>query len=79
MIAYCYASGQIEFGRTVPEGAIEIMRGPARKVRKLIEARARHAYDGKTLLVPGVPEAPNEDAALAALIAFVKWLQGDTP
>jgi hypothetical protein len=75
MIAYCYRSGQIMFGRTVPEGAIEVTRGPAKKLRKLICAVARHAYDGKTLLVPGIPEAPNERQAEAALRRFKDWIK----
>lgn len=76
MIAYCYASGLIEFGRKVPDGALEITRGPAKTVRNLMIATARHGYGrsaGK-LLVPGVPEAPNQSAGLDALLAFRRWL-----
>lgn len=71
MRAYCYASGLIEFGRHVPEGALPIARGPARKLRDFIDAVSRHAYDGETLLVPGVPEAPDQSAGLNALQAWL--------
>lgn len=75
MIAYCYATGRIEFGRTCPDGAIEMARGPAEALRKLISATARLAYDNVTLLVPGVPEAPNETAAYDALVLHLRWLK----
>lgn len=74
MVAYCYADGEILFGATVPNGAIEIARGPELALRKHIAATARLAYDNETLLVPGVPEAADQDAKLDALIAHLKWL-----
>jgi hypothetical protein len=80
MIAYCYASGEIQFGATVPNGAIAIASGPAAPLRKHIAATARLAYDNETLLVPGVPEAEGQDAKLDALIAHMHWLsQRDWP
>ena len=42
----------------------------ARKVRRVVSALARHAYDGVTLLVPGMPEARNQADAMTALIRF---------
>lgn len=79
MRAYCYASGQIEFGRRVPDGALPIARGPSKKLRAFVEVRARHAYDGVTLLVPGVPEARNEWVALKALQRWLKWNRDRAP
>lgn len=75
LIAYCWASGQIEFGTKVPEGAIEMARGKESIVRKHISATARLAYDGKTLLVPGVPEAADQKAAGDALAGHLAWLK----
>lgn len=75
MKAFAWSNGRIEFGQRVPKGALQIASGKAKKVRNVISATARHAYDGVTLLVPGVPEAENEDAALDALIAFCKWVE----
>lgn len=72
--AYCYASGLIEFGERVPDGALPVFEGEEGYVRKLIEVTARHAYDGVSLLVPGVPEAPEQMAAVDALIRFRAWL-----
>jgi imidazoleglycerol phosphate synthase glutamine amidotransferase subunit HisH len=87
MRAYCYASGLIEFGRAMPDGALPVARGPAKVLRDFIEVRARHGYrteivNGRptkipgteTLLVPGVPEAPDQMAAVDALTAFRKWI-----
>lgn len=85
--AYCYASGLIEFAPTIPRGTITIARGPEQQLRAFIAAQARHGYlteevegrptkiaDSEQLLVPGVPEAPNARAALAALEAWVDRL-----
>jgi len=41
-------------------------------LRSTVSAVARLAYDNETLLVPGVPEAEIDAAALAAVVAFVK-------
>lgn len=68
--AFAFRSGEIGFGPKVPEGAISVLSGPADFVRERVSARARHAYDGKTLLVPGLPEAENDFAAEAALHSF---------
>lgn len=79
MRAYCWASGQIELGRRVPDGAIQIMAGPPKKLRDFVEVRSRHAYDGKTLLVPGIPEAPYQRQGLKALRRWLSWCRKGAP
>ncbi|RAR40305.1 host nuclease inhibitor protein [Pseudomonas sp. MDMC224] len=74
IIAYCWAGGLIQFGPSVPDGAIGIARGEEAKVRDVIEVTARHAKDNERLLVPGVPEAANEREGLAALARYIQWL-----
>lgn len=54
--AYCWASGLIEFGNTLPEGALPIVTGNEKQVRDVVTVLARHAYNGD-LLVPGIPES----------------------
>jgi hypothetical protein len=78
MYAASYASGLIVFGRSVPEGALPIAKGPARKLRPFIQAVARHGWEPNTLLVPGLPEAPNQDRAMTAFEKWLRWL-GKTP
>ncbi|NNN24355.1 host nuclease inhibitor protein [Pseudomonas nitroreducens] len=73
-IAYCWASGLIQFGLEVPEGAIGIARGEDAAVRENIEVTARLAYDNESLLVPGVPEAPNQRDGLLAVARYIQWL-----
>jgi len=75
MKAFAWQSGQIGFGRKVPEGALLIASAPARKLRAEINATARHAYHGPVLLVPGVPEAESGDAKVDALITYCKWIE----
>ena len=73
-VAYCWRSGQLEFGRVVPEGAVLVLRGPDRIVREVVEPACRLAYDNKTLLVPGVPEAETDEDALASAMEFIVWI-----
>lgn len=76
IVAFADRSGVIEFGQgRVPRGMLPLYRHRnAARVRDLISATARHAYDGRTLLVPGVPEAASDDDALDALIAYRDWI-----
>lgn len=75
MIAYAWANGRIDFGRAMPKDALPIAKGPAAPLRKHIEVTARHAYDGKSLLVPGVPESGGGDAAVDALLAYSREIK----
>lgn len=88
MHAYCFASGEIDFGKKVPDGALPIARGPAKPLREFIETVSRHGYkteevNGRptkipgsdVLLVPGIPEADDQDTALDALFAFTGWIK----
>lgn len=71
LAAFCFRNGCIEFGEAIPKGALCIGIG-GRTFRRTVEANARLAYDNKTLLVPGVPEADNDDEALDAVARFVE-------
>ncbi|HGB3175960.1 TPA: host nuclease inhibitor protein [Salmonella enterica subsp. enterica serovar Chester] len=72
--AYCWASGLIEFGHTLPEGALPIITGKEKDVRDEVEVLARHAYNGD-LLVPGIPEAADQNEAREALERFSRVIQ----
>ncbi|EBB9299170.1 host nuclease inhibitor protein [Salmonella enterica] len=67
--AYCWASGLIEFGNALPEGALPIVTGSEKRVRDVVEVLARHAYNGD-LLVPGIPEAESMNEYREALFRF---------
>ena len=71
MKAYAWESGLIEFGQRVPNGALLIVDGPAKRVKHVVNVLARVGYEGG-LLVPGVPEGETENAKLDALTAFVQ-------
>ena len=71
MIAYCWRTGLIGFGQSVPRGAVEILRGKGAGFRRSVTVQARHGYDG-TLLVPGVPEAMGDVEAARAVNRFAE-------
>ncbi len=69
-LAHADRAGVIRFTQSkCPSGCLPIARGDDTLMER-IRAQARLAYDNKTLLVPGVPEAQSELAALDALMAF---------
>lgn len=74
--AHCDAGGTIEFtDKRVPAGSLSFFRAATEALcREQVEPTARHSYDGKTLLVPGVPEAANQRDGMTALIAHREWL-----
>lgn len=73
--AYCWRSGVVEFGKELPAGAIAITRGAGIVWREWVAIKCRLAYDGKTLLVPGIPEAEDDEAAFTALKKFCDWIE----
>jgi hypothetical protein len=75
--AVVWASGLVEVKDTVPKGAVCLADGPRPAVEKLMVATCRHGTgksEGK-LLAPGVVEAPNEAAAMDALMGHAEWLK----
>lgn len=85
-VAFCWRSGEIDVARVAAPGALVLARGRFTTVTTAVEAIARHAYDGKTLLVPGIPEANSEEEALQAATTFAarlkdrvqrRWLDGE--
>lgn len=74
LAVYCARSGEIGFARRLPKGVLVCGRGPATHVRKAASVIARHGHDGNTLLVPGIPEAATDEAALEAVFWFRKQI-----
>lgn len=72
--AYAWASGLIEFGNKVPDGALPIITGGELQVREIIDVYARHSRTNDQLLVPGVPEANDQHDACTALIKFTETI-----
>lgn len=69
--AFADRRGVIEFGPFVPDGCLPIATdADQQRLHDTIEGCCRHAYDGETLLVPGIPEADDDDQALDALLSF---------
>lgn len=83
-IAYCWASGEIEFAASrceVPQGAIAFVDNETglpglddTVFEQTVQIRARRAHcKDEVYLVPGVPEAEDQVMAGQALRAWVEW------
>ena len=72
MEAFCWANGVIGFGRSVPEGALPIASGDATLLKAVIAATATLSFDKRQWLVPGIFGSGGGDAAVDALLAYVK-------
>ena len=75
IVAYCWATGLIEFADAAPQESITIATGPKAYLVGTVSALARHglgASKGK-FLVPGIPEADDQAEAGDALDAWLKW------
>lgn len=70
----CWRSGETKVVRSVPEGAIVLATGKRDRLETILSAVARHAHDGETLLVPGLPEAADSDQAIAAATSFKRMI-----
>ncbi len=68
--AYCFRSGEIEIGTVVDDGAIVLAKGSKVRLHDAVAGCARLAYDNRTWLVPGIPEARTDDEALEACLRF---------
>lgn len=55
--AVIWPSGELQFKQTVPAGAMAVARGTLKALRHRVAPLCRLAYDGKTMLVPGVTES----------------------
>lgn len=77
IIAYAWASGLIEFGKTLPDGALPVLVGNERMVKEAVDIQARHSRTTDELFVPGVPEAADQDEAMKALVRFTGILKRD--
>lgn len=71
----CRRSGEVSISRYAKRGTLKVLTGDGRRIRPILLVVARHAYDGRTLLVPGVPEATSDVQAMEAVVAFRKQIQ----
>ena len=75
MKAFVYRSGLVGMAESTPDTALEVGAAPEAILKPIVEVVSRHAYKGEDFLCPGVPEAPNDDAALDAVIDFRKQIK----
>lgn len=68
-VASCDAAGVLYIAKRNPRGCLPIAYVSEDDVDAL-QAHCRLAYDNKTWLVPGIPEAPDQIAGIDALERF---------
>ena len=69
-----FRCGTVSVEKQPLEGGIVVLKGPRRELERRLSARARHSYDGVTLLVPGIPEAETDKEAQDALSRFISFM-----
>ncbi len=74
-VAYVDRAGVIHIGPACHPKCLPLASGPESVLQEAIEGIARLAYDNATWLVPGIPEADDEDAAYDAAVCFERNLQ----
>ena len=74
MKAFAWANGVIGIDEDAPEGSLVFAEGTEGDLHRAVADTARLAYDGKTWLVPGVPESEG-DAAVDALLAYQREVE----
>jgi hypothetical protein len=72
--AFCWRTGLIQLAPVVPEGALELATAPATLLAQTIDGIGRLSYDNHHFLVPGVPEAPDDNTAMDAVFDFQSQL-----
>ncbi|HHX9843973.1 TPA: host nuclease inhibitor protein [Salmonella enterica subsp. enterica] len=71
LIAFAWASGLINYGYKLPFGALPIAASSnEQELYETVEVLARHSRTSDDLLVPGIPEAANQDEGRLALERF---------
>jgi hypothetical protein len=69
IFAHCDAAGAIQYGEYVPKGSLPILRGDEDIVKKVVGGLCRKGYEGQEI-VPGIPEAKDQNEALDAMFKF---------
>jgi hypothetical protein len=72
---FVYRNGVIVFHKHMPPGTLPITHKEHPHLRSIVDVLARHGrpefvQSRRLMLVPGIPEAPNDKAAVAALLRF---------
>lgn len=80
MRAFVYRNGVIVFRRRQPPDTLPVTRMRSKRLRKVVDVLARHGrpefgQSRKLMLVPGIPEAPNGNAAVDALLRFQREVE----
>lgn len=73
--AYVWRNGVVEFGPTIPEGAMPIAYFATKEALDKIQVMCRLSYDNETMLMNGVPEAESDAEAYVAYNKFLDQLK----
>lgn len=68
--ALAWRNGRITISARPHPDALTLIVGTRHRLRRLVDARSRHGYRRGVRLVPGIPEARDDEEALAAAIRF---------
>jgi hypothetical protein len=74
-VAYCWATGVIRIGETLPDGAIPLAIGDPGLLTRVVGGLATMAWDNVIMLIPGFGLAEDSDAKLDAVSRFADLVQ----
>jgi hypothetical protein len=75
-VAYCWATGKIGIGKTMPVGALPLAAGDKATLKEAVNALSTLAYDNKTRLIPGFFTSGNKDK-IEIVFEFSKLLKAE--
>lgn len=71
----CWRTGEVTVARRVPKGAMKVLTGHGKRLRRVLRLHALPADDGRTLLLPGLQDARTDLAAIEAVKSFIVELR----
>lgn len=71
----CWRTGEVAVSRRIPKGAMEVLTGHGRRLRRVLSLHAIPADDGKALFIPGLRTAGDDLAAIEIVRIFTQTLR----
>jgi hypothetical protein len=75
-VAYCWATGEIQIGDNMPDGALPLAFGDAHALQSAVDGLATLSYNNVTRLIPGIHTSGSKDK-IDIVLDFAKLLRAE--